>query len=70
MSEDKTIYNLKLHEAFEIQRNDCFNMDATRVPGGWIYTQCMTWNGTTMLTSVFVPWIEEILPNECIKKTY
>ena len=48
---EKTIYNLKLHEALNI--ND--RLSVRVVPSGWIYTQ--EWQGS--LTSSFVPFSNE-----------
>jgi len=50
--EDKTIYNLKLHEQYKL--ND--NINILRVPGGWIY---MPYN--MYENNVFVPFHNEFL---------
>ena len=52
---EKTIYDLELHEA----STNIPWVEATRVPGGWIYRH---WNDTAQDwygSGIFVPWHNE-----------
>lgn len=67
----KSIYELKLNESLFIIKPDLIdNSDSTkvtRVPGGWIYTECSQGIGEKEISvsnaSVFVPYNEEFKPN-------
>jgi hypothetical protein len=50
--EEINIYNMKLHDIFEI-KDRTFTGTITRVPGGWIYERDMP--GYSHSTSTFVP---------------
>jgi hypothetical protein len=55
---DIDIYNMELHEQFEIE-DKAFKGLITRVPGGWIYERdCV---GYRICTSVFIPFDNEFM---------
>lgn len=51
--EEKTIYDLKLHESIKVRGR----LWVSRVPGGWLYEYLGS-------TSVFVPYNDEFFPVE------
>lgn len=53
-TEEKTIYDLKLHESIDVGNHTT----ATRVPGGWIYEHYDVDAGL-MYATTFVPWDSE-----------
>jgi hypothetical protein len=55
-SEQKTIYQLKLHETIQI--TECLYI--TRVPGGWLYRRADPNEGCSDQT-VFVPFNNEFM---------
>ena len=56
MSEEKTIYDLELHELLLIDNTLAYVKSVMRVPGGWIYS---TKRNNEHEVSVFVPYSEE-----------
>jgi|6_EtaG_2_1085325.scaffolds.fasta_scaffold06171_5 hypothetical protein len=50
--EEKTIYNMELHEMLKIE-DDGKEIEVTKVPGGWIYV--FEFPGYRQLPAVFVP---------------
>ena len=56
--EQKTIYNLELHEMI----NTIFGMGIMRVAGGWIY-DCWDYSNDIPKTGVFVPFNNEFMVN-------
>jgi len=59
MANEKTIWDLKLHEETNIDTDE--EVYIRRVPGGWIYM--VVW-GTTGVSGVFVPLSEDLKPTE------
>ena len=55
--EERTIYDLKLHEDMFIQDNFEKNINVLRVAGGWIYTYFRLDQG--QMNSVFIPYCNE-----------
>lgn len=53
--EEKTIYNLRMHESIWIAK---INKDVLRVDGGWIYSNYCH-ETDTILGGVFVPFNSE-----------
>jgi len=54
MSEEKTIYDLELHEAMSTSNNQ----EAMRVAGGWVYL----YHSHGGVNQVFVPYNNEFVP--------
>lgn len=54
MAEEKTIYELKLHETLEVKTNVGGKIEITRVPGGWIYA--FDYPGYRQSPIIFVPF--------------
>ena len=52
MSDQKNIYNLKLHQCLELDDPHLYNT-ILRVPGGWVYRSFD--KSCSMMTSCFVP---------------
>jgi len=52
MKEEKTIWDLELHETICIDDLT----EAMKVPGGWIYYTYYPGNPDHIKTTVFVPW--------------
>ena len=60
---DKTIFDLDLHESLTVQTNDNF-LVINRVPGGWIYNSYI---GGNSVSAVFVPRHGEFRKNKTAK---
>lgn len=55
--QESFIYNMKLHESFQVKTGGCSpigELTVTRVPGGWIYTDYRLDRDT--MSSVFIPF--------------
>lgn len=61
MAEEKSIYDLDLHEWADIRTRFTFT-DVLRVPGGWIYYNKNLQDGRK--TGVFVPFDNEFHPKK------
>lgn len=68
MAEEKTIYHLDLHESVSFKTTFGSNVEATRVPGGWIY--CLEYPGFRQSPIVFVPFTTERLRKLSIRKEH
>lgn len=55
MNKEKTIYNIKLHEDLSVSPS----LQATKVPGGWIYRYWNYENQDWFSNCVFVPFHRE-----------
>lgn len=74
MTEEKTIYNLKLHETLEVSKEvellidggvttkSIKKFDVTRVPGGWVYA--FDYPGWRQSQTVFVPFNNDFQLNK------
>lgn len=60
--ENKTIYDLKLHEMIEINTH----LEITRVPGGWMYTYIDL--SLENSRGVFVPYNDEFEKKTSLQK--
>lgn len=60
MDNQKTIYDLELHETLKINKYN----EISRVPGGWIYNKSIIspTKGSVFMTSTFVPLDNEFRP--------
>jgi hypothetical protein len=64
-TEEKTIYDLEIHETLVVKNNAGGNMEITRVAGGWIY--CLEYPGFRQSPIVFVPFVVDNTPIATIK---
>jgi len=62
--DSKTVWDLKMHETMILCNQEQWtDMLATRVPGGWLYKP--TGKGKSNVTSVFVPYVDQIHNEGC-----
>ena len=57
--EEKTIYDLKLHEILRVDTEYVYWV-VTRVPGGWLYRP----SGNEEFIFIFVPWNNDLQPRK------
>lgn len=56
MQENKSIYDLELHESVKVETAGFEELAVTRVPGGWLYMYYRSTSYGTGMTSSFVPY--------------
>jgi len=66
MANEKSIYDLALHEAIAIQEAGDSILMCMRVPGGWLYDMAVR-NIRTQI--IFVPYNDEFKPANRSQKT-